>query len=852
MRSIPNMWANAKRAILVIFALVLMSEISLSQTRSQSISTLYSKGYFEEVAKIAPAQISRLSKSGRVQEASDLAVTTCRTFIQLGRLDEAAQIVERFISDSSLRTRSPGSVVSLYLCKAGVSRSKRDSGGVLENLRLAHSLSANDSKTLAAYQLEVGRTLYSAGHDFAAIIWLENAEREALANGQTSIYFDALRFLSLAWTAKFYYANALSYAEKLVTKSSIGEYEHRSRIAHLELASLLDLTGQPRRSKDLYLKGLDLSTRAKVNYHTGQFLSSLLLRSLYENDIESAKSYLARLETIDKEKQFSFERLLGRALVENFNGNRTLSDEYFSKLANEKGTSDYVVPYWKGAIAEKEQNWKELIANAHHLRKLTEDENFQDDLPRIYYKLALGSWRLGEEKSAREHAAKSLSLFEPFRNATTVDLSIAMMEAHHSVYRLLSEIDVTSDPTKAFEYSELLKANLLRDRIERSMLKPRPDLSDSIRNQLLTTSRNYIDGKENQAGLIKLENGIVADKQTARLQTQDFSTEDLKLPKDVTIVSYEFTPSGQLLAFVLESGKPLRAVKLAANEERVVKIASETQTKIKDRIFFKIDGKKIYDLLLKPLDLNSSHIVIVPDKQLWRIPFHALSPDGNKYLIETNTISYSPSVYLLKQQLSSEPPRRRTIQIFANDTFNRQKLAYVNSEATSIGKLFGISPRLNATKSDFLKSSAGADILHFSMHAQLDSENSLSSFLAFQPLAADSGRLTVNDLLSVRLKPNNLAFLASCDTSKVHNGEGLISIPWALLASGSSSVVSSQWEANDEATQSFSNAFYREYLDGHSTTRALQRAAVTIIRDKSTGFHEPFYWGAFTLLGDFR
>ncbi|NOT47072.1 MAG: CHAT domain-containing protein, partial [Acidobacteria bacterium] len=239
-------------------------------------------------------------------------------------------------------------------------------------------------------------------------------------------------------------------------------------------------------------------------------------------------------------------------------------------------------------------------------------------------------------------------------------------------------------------------------------------------------------------------------------------------------------------------------------------------------------------------------------KQLWRIPFHALSPDGNKYLIETNTISYSPSVYLLKQQLSSEPPRRRTIQIFANDTFNRQKLAYVNSEATSIGKLFGISPRLNATKSDFLKSSAGADILHFSMHAQLDSENSLSSFLAFQPLAADSGRLTVNDLLSVRLKPNNLAFLASCDTSKVHNGEGLISIPWALLASGSSSVVSSQWEANDEATQSFSNAFYREYLDGHSTTRALQRAAVTIIRDKSTGFHEPFYWGAFTLLGDFR
>ncbi|MBX3283544.1 MAG: CHAT domain-containing protein, partial [Acidobacteria bacterium] len=419
-------------------------------------------------------------------------------------------------------------------------------------------------------------------------------------------------------------------------------------------------------------------------------------------------------------------------------------------------------------------------------------------------------------------------------------------------YRLLSEIEVTGNPTKAFEYSELLKANLLRDRIQGSVLKPRPDLSEAVRNELLTTSRNYIEGKANEKDLAKLENSVVDNKLTRNTHTPDFSVKDLKLPEDVAVVSYEFTPSGQLLAFVLESAKPLRAVKLTVNEERGVKLASETQTKIKDRIFFKIDGKKIYDLLLKPLDLNSNHIVIVPDKLLWRIPFHALSPDGNKYLIETKTISYSPSVYLVKQQLSSASPRRQTIQIFANDTFNRQKLAYVNSEAMSIGKLFGISPRLNAAKSDFLKSAAETDILHFSMHAQLDSENPLSSFLAFQQNVEDSGRLSVNDLLSVRLKPNNLAFLASCDTSKVHNGEGLISLPWALLGSGSSSVISSQWEASDRATQDLTVAFYREFLSGQSTASALQRAAISLIQNKSAGFHEPFYWASFTLLGDFR
>ena len=846
------MWANAKWSILVIFALVLMSETSLSQFGSQSISKLYSKGYFEEVAKLAPAQISRLLQSGRIEEASHIGFLTCRTLIQLGRYDEANQVVEPFIFDSKLRSRFRSSVASLYLCKAAVSRSKRDFGAAFENLRLANSISANDSASLAAYYLEVGRTLYSAGHDFAAIIWLEKAEKEALANDHTSIYYDALRFLSLAWTAKFYYANALSYAEILVAKSSIGEFEHRNRIAHLELANLLDFTGQPQRSKDLYLKGLALSTRATVNYHAGQFLSSLLLRSLYENDIEAAKNYLARLESIDKQKQFSFERLLGRALVENFKGNRILSDEYFSRLANEKGTSDYVVPYWKSTIAERDQNWKELITNAHRLRKLTEDENFQDDLPRIYYKLALGSWRLGDHRSAREHAAKSLSLFEPFRNTPTVDLSIAMMEVHHSVYRLLSEIEVTGNPTKAFEYSELLKANLLRDRIERSVLKPRPELSESIRNELLTTSRTYIEGKGNEAALTELENGIVSDKQTASKQIQDLSAQGLKIPEDVTVVSYEFTSSGKLLAFVLETKKPMRSLELDITEGDVAKVASETQTKIKDRIFFKNDGKRLHDLFLKPLELKSRHLVIVPDKLLWKIPFHALSPDGNKYLIETKTVSYSPSVYLLKQQLASEPPRRQTIQIYANDTFNRQKLAYVNSEAMSIGKLFGISPRLNAAKSDFLKYAAETDILHFSMHAQLDSENPLSSFLAFQQNASDSGKLTVNDLLSVRLKPKSLAFLASCDTSKVHSGEGLVSIPWAMLGSGSSSVVSSQWEASDRATQKFSGIFYRELLKGSSTALSLQTATKELINDKSSGFHEPYFWASFTLLGDYR
>lgn len=852
MQNYPNVWARVKRSTSIVLTLVLMSVTAISQNDPQRISALYLKGYFDQISSLGPGEITKQLKAGHIVEASKVAIYTCRTFIQEGRYDDATQLVESLANDPKLRSQSPETFASLLFCKASVLRAKRNFPATYEVLRQGLAGAPNDSATGAGFKLEVGRTLYAAGHDFAAIVWLEQAEKEASSNGHTAIYYDALRFLSLAWQAKFYYANALNYAEKLAEKSSRGEFEQRSRIAHLELAGLLDLTGQLQRANAMYLKGLNLSTRAKINYHAGQFLSALLLRALFENNVETAERYLRQLESIDSAKQFSYETLLGNALVADYKGNKQLSDQYFSRLSRENTTSGFVVPYWKTTIAERDRNWKELVRYAESLRKMTEESSFQDDLPGIYYKLALGSWRLGDVRSAREYTNKALSLFEAFRNTTSTSLSIATMEVHHSIYRLLSEIELEENPDKAFEYSEQLKASLLRDRIEGSTLKQRPDLSGTVRDRLLTASKNYIEGKENVETLIRMEKSIISDRQIEKQRTLDFSRQGLKLPAETTVVSYQINSSGQLLAYVIESAKPLRAVKLTVTDEQVSRLASETQTKIKDRIFFKTDGKKLFDQLLKPLELSSRQLVIIPDKLLWRIPFHALSPDGQKYLIETNTISYSPSVHLLKQHLSAPPPRRRTIEIFANETFNNQKLAYVNSEASSIGGLFGVAPRLRATKYDFIKRAESSDILHFSMHAQLDSDNPLSSFLAFQQNASESGRLTVADLLSIRLKPNSLAFLASCDTSKVFNGEGVVSIPWALLGSGSSSVISSQWEASDRSTQKFSLNFYKEFLKGSTTSLALQAAAIEMIHDKSSGFHEPYFWASFTLLGDFR
>lgn len=280
--------------------------------------------------------------------------------------------------------------------------------------------------------------------------------------------------------------------------------------------------------------------------------------------------------------------------------------------------------------------------------------------------------------------------------------------------------------------------------------------------------------------------------------------------------------------------------------------AEDTQRKIKERIFFKRDGKTLYDGLLKPLNLSAKHIIIVPDKHLWKIPFHALSSDGNKYLIEDTTVSYAPAVSVLIDQLKTMKPNRRSLLAFANSTFNGRNLKFVNIEARAVSGLFSTNPILNATEKDFKLGAGRSDILHFSMHAEVNSDDPLSSFLAFRPVGNSDGKLSVEELLGLKLKKGSLAFLASYDTDTVLNGEGVVSLAWGLMGSGATTVISAQWEADDRSTEVFSNHFYTAYRRANSASESMRIAALAMIRDKSGGFHEPYYWAAFILHGDFR
>ena len=760
-------------------------------------------------------------------------------------LNESLEIISEIKNASAQKAQ-------IYIHLAWLWRTQREFAKALEYSKKAVAEAPLNKHILGEHYLNVGRILFSSGYDISAIIWLEKAEKIFESEKTSSAKLDNYRFLHLAWASRSNYQKALAYAEKWVKKAENSRFKHKHRQALFDLSSIQSATGLKNAALKTMEKGREISQTENKQYQQGLFLSSLLLNSLYDLDVENASKYLYDLEKINSENAYSFEILLGKAVITAFKNQPQISEELFSQLDKMENTSEYILPSWKIIIAKRNKDWIKVIKLNRELLEVTEKENFRDGLPEIYLTFALAYFHLGEEQKSLEHLEKSLSLIEEIRQTERTNLSLGLLETYHNAYRFLAQIK-SQNPQESFELADLLKARFLEDKIKNSVPKTDKDFSPAIRRKLEELSSRFIDDQSIASEIERTEKAVTSQITDLNLTKPDL-TELNNIPdlNNTAVISYFFTLDRKLQAFVWEKNKPLKTINIPITEDEVENYAKTTHQKIKDFIFFKKDGKEIYDKLLKPLNISAKHLIIIPDKSLWKIPFQALSPDGEKYLIEDKLISYAPSASILLEQLKTQKQNRRTLQAFANPSFESRFLQYVNAEATSVAEIYNAKPKLNATTNDFKLFSDKVDILHFSMHAQVKTEQPLESFLAFKKIGEVNGQFTVEEILSINLKKGSLVFLASCDTNNVLNGEGLISLYWAMMGSGATTVISAGWEANDKSTEIFSKSFYLHYKQRNSSLEAMQTAALKMIKNKLSNMHEPYYWANFTLNGDFR
>jgi len=147
-------------------------------------------------------------------------------------------------------------------------------------------------------------------------------------------------------------------------------------------------------------------------------------------------------------------------------------------------------------------------------------------------------------------------------------------------------------------------------------------------------------------------------------------------------------------------------------------------------------------------------------------------------------------------------------------------------------------------------------IVHFATHGLLDNEHPELSGLVLSMVGPDgkpqNGFLDLEDIYNLTL-PADLVVLSACETGlgKEINGEGLVGLTRGFMYAGASRVVASLWQVDDAATAELMGAFYRAMLvDRLRPAAALRQAQIELMKQKR--WHDPYYWAAFTLQGEWK
>ncbi len=335
-----------------------------------------------------------------------------------------------------------------------------------------------------------------------------------------------------------------------------------------------------------------------------------------------------------------------------------------------------------------------------------------------------------------------------------------------------------------------------------------------------------------------------------------------------------FRANTQKMADYLQEGQ-VEEIEEASNKE-----AKEILTQLYDDIITKYLQKKLKD---------KTHLIISPDGLLNYLPFEALY-SKKQYLIEKYQINYisSGKEFIRQTKIATKKPKHQMV-LFANVDFNAHVKAYLPSaQDKTLAPIFGSDTdsnenetiEENLTKFDalgreeietiqkyyanpiiFEKSSAtienlfnipSSKIVHLSTHGLFLEEDTIlnpmrKSLLVFAGANNNKKEATLSalQLSTLDLKETELVILSACQSGlgEIHNAEGVVGLPKALLQAGAKNVIMSLWTVSNQKTAMLMDYFYANIAKRQNYSRALQNAKIQMLEK------HPYYWSAFILSG---
>lgn len=279
---------------------------------------------------------------------------------------------------------------------------------------------------------------------------------------------------------------------------------------------------------------------------------------------------------------------------------------------------------------------------------------------------------------------------------------------------------------------------------------------------------------------------------------------------------------------------------------------------------FQQDSQILYNQLIAPIQQYlppKGTLAFYLDSHFQNIPISLLY-DGKSYLVQDYSVQTSLQTQLKRVRgkntggdlnvlfagLSEESPSFKYPDI-------PEYLAALPEVDDELRKVQEISEQTTTLiNKDFtterLKTALNRDkpIVHIASHGMFSSNPEKTIILAYnKPINA----LEFHDLISQKSDIGQAAIelliLSACQTAKGDKRSAL-GIAGMAVQAGAKNILASRWLVDSRATTQLITTFYQELSDGRSKAKALQQAQIQLIGSEK--YSHPYYWGAFTLVGN--
>ena len=357
-----------------------------------------------------------------------------------------------------------------------------------------------------------------------------------------------------------------------------------------------------------------------------------------------------------------------------------------------------------------------------------------------------------------------------------------------------------------------------------------------------------------------------SDNQSAPIANSKTNLKDV----EITLV----TAKGRFRKRLPIDGEKLLATARAFRQEVVNPLRTHTKTYLPA-------SQQLYKWLIEPIrsDLRSqgiTNLVFVPETGLKAIPYTALH-DGKQFLIEQYSVGLMPSLGLTQTTYQDLRGSDLLALGISQPTQGQTPLPMVGTEMSAIGQLWSHQVSYGNAQAtlDTLRTARQRTpfrIVHLATHANFTTGSVQDSYIQLW-----DDRLKLNQIkqLNWNNPPVELLVLSACRTA-LGDRTSELGLAGLAVQTGVKTTIASLWSVDDAATMLLFSQFYSALRTSPIKAAALRQAQIKLLRRQivvndgkilglsqnlrltlpegvrvsDPDFQHPYYWAAFTLVGN--